>query len=225
MKKFCRAIALLCAVLLAASLLCSCSSLKKFTYDSDGVLTGAGAGNGYRYAPLGYEPVAVGDGYALIDNEMQEVLYRIGHEDPEKWLTTEYVGSATMVYYSTDIDLPDLREMEPEKVLFCDRGDTPNCIYTIDKQDGDRALIEKLVELLYGEEAEEGIWPRSDINESYSLKFYSSDWPAIYYNVTYADCAGGNFIYDRVTGRCVDVGAILEKYYENSYDEADSGVS
>lgn len=224
MKKLRGALALITAVVLAASLLCSCTHLKKFNYDEDGILTGSGAGNGYRYAPLGYEPVSVGSEYALIDNEMQEVLYLIGDEDPTQWLTTEYVGSATMVYYSTDIELPDLRKMAPEKVLFCDRGDTPNCFYTIGEADGEKALVEKLVELLSDGEANEGIWPRSDINESYSLKFYSPDWTAIYYNVTYADCAGGNFIYDRVTGRCVNVGDILEKYYENTYDESADGA-
>ena len=54
MKKLRRALALFTAVFLTAALLCSCTHLKKFNYDADGILTGSGAGNGYRYAPLGY---------------------------------------------------------------------------------------------------------------------------------------------------------------------------
>ena len=70
--------------------------------------------------------------------------------------------------------------------------------------------------MLCDPDTEDEMWPRTDINESYLLRFYSSDWPAIYYSVTYADCASGNYIYDKIGGKCVKIGDELEKYYEST---------
>ena len=216
MKKFIRFVGVIvCAACLCASL-ASCSHLKKLTYDSSGILTGSSVGTGYKYAPLGYEPTSVGDEYALIDNEMQEILYRIGDLDPAEWLTTEYAGGATMVYCSADTELPDLEELKSETAYFCIKGDTPDLLAEIGKGDGEGELIEKLCGMLCDPDTEDEMWPRTDINESYLLRFYSSDWPAIYYSVTYADCASGNYIYDKIGGKCVKIGDELEKYYEST---------
>lgn len=203
-NKFCAA---LCTVI-AAVLLCSCSQIIKMSYNEDGLLCGGGAK--YRFAPPGYEPTYQGEEYALIDNAMQETLYTIGTCDPEKWLTTEFSGAATLVYYAEDITLPTLEEMEPEVMYFCDQGETVSALYTL-KSD-ENSIVKDIIALLGDESLDDEIWPRSDISETYQLKFYSPKWEAIYYNVVYAVGQNGGYLYDRVNDRCIFVGELLSEY-------------
>lgn len=195
--------------LLAAVILCSCSHVVKMSYNDDGLLCGGGAS--YRFAPPGYEPTYQGEEYALIDNEMQETLYTIGECDPEEWLTTEFSGAATLVYYSSDITLPSLAEMKPDTMYFCEQGETVNAIHTVTAEDS--SIIADIIALLSDDTLENEIWPRGDVSETYQLKFYSSDWEAIYYNVVYAVGQNGNYLYDRVNDRCVLAGDILNELH------------
>ena len=215
MKKLLAIILSLCAVFLV-----SCSRTVKMSFAEDGTLTGGGAS--YKFAPVGYEPTYQGEEYAVIKGTLEEKLYKIGDCDPKKWLATEYSGAATLVYYSTDITLPTLQEMEPTLCFICEQEANAFSVYTVgeneETREHDLQVISQLVEMLKdGDENE--IWPRSDVNYTYNLKFYSPDWEAIYYNVVYAVCGGGNFLYDRVTGNCVNAGSLLEEYYESIYTE------
>ena len=176
----------------------------------------------YKFAPIGYEPTYQGEEYAVIKGTMEETLYRIGDCDPEKWLATEYTGAATLVYYNTDITLPTLAEMAPTVCYICEQDAGAYSIYALGTDDEkaahDAEVISQLVEMLKTSDENE-IWPRSDIKYTYSLKFYSPDWDAIYYNVVYAVCSDGNYLYDRVTGNVVKIGDILEEYYDELYSE------
>lgn len=211
MKNNCKRIISAIAAAVAVATLSACSHVVKMNYNDDGILCGGNAE--YRYAPLGYEPTFQGEEYALIDNEMQEILYTVGECDPKEWLTTEYAGAATMIYYSTDISLPTLEEMKPEKMYFCEQDTNVNALQVVGDTDEGKALIAEIIAMLGNDDIENEIWPRGDINTTYQLKFYSPDWPAIYYNVVYAVGAGGNYFYDRVQGRCILAGDILDELY------------
>lgn len=199
------------ALAMSVMMLASCSRVIKMNYNDDGALCGGDAE--YRFAPLGYEPTAQSEEYALIDNEMQETLYTIGDCDPKQWLTTEYAGAATMVYYSTDITLPDLEEMKPEKMYVCRQDVSVNAIAVLGGTDEDDKVIADIIAMLNDNSIEDEIWPRGDVSETYQLKFYSSDWPAIYYNVVFAIGAKGNYFYDRVNSRCISAGDVLDELF------------
>lgn len=213
------------AILLLISMifLVSCSRTVKMKFSDDGTLTGGNSE--YRYAPVGYEPTYQGEEYAVIKGTLEEKLYRIGSCDPEKWLTTEYSGAATLVYYSTDITLPTLSEMAPVSCFVCEQdiNSFSVCTLGVEAESADSASVESERETIaalvsaIAENDEEQIWPRSDVSESYSLKFYSPDWEAIYYNVTYAICGDEKVLHDSVTGNTVLIGGLLDEYLENTY--------
>lgn len=218
----------------ALSLLCvfslfSCGVTVKMKFE-DGELSGGGAS--YRYAPTGYEPTYQGEEYAVIKGKLEEKLYKIGNLDPKKWLTTEYCGEATLVYYSTDITLPTLAGMNPVNCFICEEGSGAFSVYSLGVENSsvngsessvehEREIIASLVSAL-SENDEDQIWPRADVNEKYSLKFYSPDWEAIYYNVTYAVCGNEKILHDSVTGNTAVIGDILDEFIENTYDEHNS---
>ena len=201
-------------VILSVSLMsCSAKIVKmEFSENSDLV---AEDGTVYKYAPVGYEPTAQGEEYGLIEGIMEEKLYKIGDMDPTLWLTTEYSGAATTVYYSESIELPSFEELSPELCYICEQGEKAYSIYTLGEAEGEGEVVEEIVSAIYDEEAEPEIWPRSDADETYMLKFYSEKWPAIYYNLVYAQCESGGYIYDRASKKCVAIGDILNGYIEN----------
>lgn len=207
-------------VLLSLSLIsCSSEKIEKMKYNDEGFLEGDKAT--YNYAPVGYEPTSQDAQYGLIDGVLEEKLYRIGDIDPEKWLTTEYTGSTTTVYYSSDITLPTLSEMNPELCYVCEQGDNIYSIYTLgdpenEKVDVEREIIGKIIEILCDENVESSIWPRGEGKETYNLKMYSDKWPAIYYNLVYVREGENNYVYDRVTKRCVNIGDLIEGCFEKA---------
>ncbi len=205
---------LLFVVLLGVSLMSCSAKVVKMEFSEDGALVDED-GAVYKYAPVGYEPTEQGEEYGLIEGIMEEKLYRIGDMDPSLWLTTEYSGAATTVYYSETIDLPSLSELDPELCYICEVGEKTYSIYTLGEAEGEEDVIEKIVSAMYDEALEPEIWPRADANETYMLKLYSEKWPAIYYNLVYAQCESGGYIYDRASKKCVAVGDILNGYIEN----------
>lgn len=204
-------------LLLTCLFISSCSRTVKLSFNEEGMLSDGTSS--YRYAPVGYEPTYQGEEYGVIKGTLEEKLYKIGTCDPKLWLTTEYSGAATLIYYSSEITLPTLSELKPEKCFACDQDSSTFSVFVLGENKAsakeDAAVIEKAVELLSSDSADE-IWPRADVSYTYDLKFYSSDWEAIYYNVVYAVCDGGNFLYDRVTEKCVEVGDLFVSYYETA---------
>jgi len=216
MKRF---LSLILALTIVAVSLASCKKVVKMEYTDEGDLR-CENGTVYKYAPLGYEPTVQGEEYGLIEGVMEEKLYKIGDISPDEWLTTEYAGSATLVFYNADLDLPTLSEMKCDTVYICEQDVNTYSVATVGGEDSkdldrDRDVINKLLEAVCDTEAENEIWPRGDAKETFRLKMYSADWPAIYYSLTYAVCTGGNYVYDRVTKRCVNVGELLTPYLEN----------
>ncbi len=206
---------------LALLFLVSCGSEKtvKAVYNDKSQLE-AENGVTYNYAPGGYQPTNQGSEYGLIDNVMQEKLYAVGDIDPKKWLTTEYAGFATTVYYAESITLPTLSELSPDLCYICEEGETVISHYTLgsgelENIDDERELIKKIISLVGDESVEAEMWPRAFGEESYVLKFYSEDWPAIYYCLEYVREGGNGYVYDYISKKCINVGNILEGYFGN----------
>ena len=201
MKKFSRILAAVFSVLF---LLVSCSSSPiRLTYE-DGRLVHSGKKLSYQAAPLNYEPVAIGEEYAVY-GKANFPLYEIVGLDPKEWLTEANTGSTTTVFYGSSVTLPTLREMDPDEVFVCVNGAITYALSTV----RDKEAIDAMIGLF--ENGEQADWPLTDSVRIYELKFHSAEnWPYIYYNLTFGEFPEGKFLYDRQTKRCVEIGEILD---------------
>ncbi len=200
----------LCCVL-AALVLTGCSAnLVNLEY-KEGQLINKRLKLAYNAAPTNYEPVSVGNPYGYY-KDMNMTLYEIAGLDPKEWLTQEYAGSATTIFYSDDQTLPTLTEMSPNKIHIC-TGET--ITYGVASVE-DSAVVGQLVDLYMNGEAVE--WPMLDSLDTYELKFVSVTHPHLYYNLTYYEYEEGIYIYDRNSKRCVEIGDLLENWIENSWE-------
>ncbi len=200
----------LCCVL-AALVLTGCSAnLVNLEY-KEGQLINKRLKLAYNAAPTNYEPVSVGNPYGYY-KDMDMTLYEIAGLDPKEWLTQEYAGSATTIFYSDDQTLPTLTEMSPNKIHIC-TGET--ITYGVASVE-DSAVVGQLVDLYMNGEAVE--WPMLDSLDTYDLKFVSVTHPHLYYNLTYYEYEEGVYIYDRNSKRCVEIGDLLENWIENSWE-------
>ena len=221
------------SIALVASLLASCSKkvkLLELEYNEEGLLV-CENGDVYKYAPImAYEPTNQGTEYGVLTVRSEngatreDKIYRIGEEDPGKWLTTEYTGGTTTVYYSQDITLPTLADLDPQLCYICEEGEAVFAIYTIGDPankaiDMERAVINDMTDLILDEETEPELWPRVNSEEAYSLKLYSDKWPAIYYCLEYVREGGVGYIYDPISRKCVNAGTLLERYFADEASE------
>ena len=200
-----RIIALVLAAV-ALFIFTSCSaSLVNFKYEN-GKLINKGQKLEYYPAPNNYEPVSVGEAFGYY-KKTDLVLYEIQGLDPKEWLTQEYAGSATTIFYSTSLTLPTLAELEPTKLYICGGDTLTYAVATVEDKDA----IANLIDLFENGEYEE--WPLVNSIETFELKFYSEDkYPHIYYNLTYGEFEEGKFIYDRTTKRSVRIDDALIAY-------------
>ena len=202
MKKIIAVLLILSSLLMMSS--CS-ASLVNLKYE-DGKMYNKRLKIEYYPAPTNYEPVSVGEPYGYY-GKSDMILYEITGLDPKEWLTQEYSGSATTIFYSTDITLPTLDELEPNKLYICSNEEVTYAVATIDDAD----LINSVIDLYLNGEYEE--WPLINSIATYELKFYSEEnYPHIYYNLTYGEFEEGKFIYDRNTKRSVRIDEILSDY-------------
>ncbi len=193
------------ALLLSALLIqgCSQSSLLKLTYRDDRFIN-KGEKLCYDYAPIAYEPASVGDAYAYCDDP-EITLYEIPGLDPSDWLTEEYAGASTTVLYNAELRLPSLDELDPDKMFVCLSGDRVFSLATVE----DEAVIDEIIRVF--NEGEEAVWPLINSTLIYNLKFLSEkNAPGIYYNLIYGEFAEGNFLYEQGSGRCVEVGTLIQ---------------
>jgi hypothetical protein len=131
-------------------------------------------GLSYVAAPLNYQPVSVGEAYGYYE-KADLTLYEIKGLDPEKWLTEEYSGASTTVFYSKDITLPTLTELGANKIFICLEGEIIYSLATVE----DIELINEVIDLFENGESVE--WPLIDSIQRYEIKFYSEDnYPHIY---------------------------------------------
>ncbi len=200
MKKLC----VLLSLLLLLPVFMSCDSTVIVSYEN-GHLVDRRHKLAYNPAPLNYEPVSVGEEFAYY-KKANIKLYEIIGLDPEKWLTEEYAGSATTIFYADGEILPTLREMKPAGVHICVSANRTMSLATV----RDAEVIEKLIDLYENGESVE--YPLAGSKLTCELKFESPLFPCIYYNIIYGIFPEGNFLYDRQTKRAVEIGDLLEEW-------------
>jgi len=195
------------AAVLASLLLSSCGGdgLVPLKYE-DGLFVNGSRDLSYVPAEINYEPTEMGEAYAYYKHG-NITLYAIGENDPALWLTENYAGGATTVFHDDSITLPTLAELNAEKIIVCLSADVNVAIMDITEADTIRAVTDLFAG---GEECD---WPLVDGTLRYDLKFYSSAWPQIYMNLIYGEFPEGKFLYERASGRCVEVGDLLDGYF------------
>lgn len=174
----------------------------------DGKMYNKSAGLEYYVAPTNYQPVSIAGEYAYY-KKSDMILYKISGLNPKKWLTQEYKGSATSIFYSTDITLPTLEELDPDKLYICYEDEITYAVAIVK----DKKTVSELVyNFINGENV---TWPLKDSIQTYEMKFHSDkNNPYIYYNLTYGKFESGEFLYDRNTKRCVEITGLLDDYIE-----------
>lgn len=153
----------------------------------------------YLLAPMCYEPVAYMDTseYAKLGDTK---FYAVRDADPKEYICTIDYGIYDL-YYSDKLTLPSFEEFNACYVRIC-------AVESISIQVGYIELKDTLELVQYYLSAESVDVPLSaDIDTVQQLKFMSDDYKFMYYSVNfYKTDDGKRFIYDRSTGKCVDLG-------------------
>lgn len=208
---------ILVLILAAVMLLCSCgkNKLPTMKYENGNLVSKDGAV--YHAAPAGYEPVSIGEPCAYF-GDTDTTLYQIGTLDSALWMTEEYFGEATTIFYSDSVTLPALTEMNPDTLYVCQSTDAGSVsLLTID----DKEFIAAAVTAATAD-GDQHIWPPQNTQLNLDLKFYSAGYPAFYYNVSVACLSDGYYVYNRNSGKgCVYVGTVLDKYLKSLYIQED----
>lgn len=170
----------LCLLLVCTALLTSCSRVPTMKY-KDGMFTNPRTRITYQQAPAYYEAVArSSDSVAKIDGEKVDdlLLYPISGMDRSQWLC----GEDYSVFYAEGITLPALWEMGTNSVLICKTDEQTASLAEI----GSLIAIERLVDTY-----RKGVWfdyAEMDGTEEmvrYDLKFVSSTYKGLQYDLTY----------------------------------------
>ena len=216
MKKLSKRI-LCAALILCAVSLTACKDKVKvdvhLTYDPErDALVEDNLGLDYRFASISYEPATITVPYADWEDV---ILYTVKGWDPKELLTEEFSGVGGLLY-ATDKPLPEFADMNCDEIFVCTSSATTVCLSTINDAE---VVAEAVHQLTQGEVVD----LPEDGQETYHLKFHSSDYEGLYYNVLFIMRGDGEegdyFLYDRGTKRCVEVPYAL--FYGWIYDDTE----
>ena len=160
-------------------------------------------GTRYLLTPPQYEPAARGKAAAWCPALDNRVFYAIGDEPTSLYLADEDTGTGTRMYCASTVTLPTLFEMNVDRIEVC----SSDYAFLVEVANiTDPALIEETLAVF--ENGEQKTHP-FDWNFRLDLKFYSAEWPAIAYNLTYYDTDDGAYLMDRKSLRSVYIGTLL----------------
>ena len=113
-KKNQKGTALILVLLAAAFVFASCSHSLRVLVRDDGVAyEDKRTGIVYLYAGLDWEPVTLGEKYAVMDMEQVKMdLYCVEGLEPEQWLATE----DSDLFYAEQVSMPTLEELCPDTI-------------------------------------------------------------------------------------------------------------
>ena len=155
----------------------------------------------YLLAPMCYEPVAfLTDVYAKYgDTE----YFAVRDADPSEYLCTTEMNIFDL-YYAEGITLPDLARFKPNYTRVCRVEEVAIMMHSINKEDTE-AIVKHF---MISETVDSALI--GSIETSYSLKFMSDDYKFMYYVIIYYKTkTGERYLYDRTTGRCVELGDLF----------------
>ncbi len=158
-------------------------------------------GVSYLAADINYEPVAVGEPYAEYG---KTTLYIIDGLDPKQYLTEKYEGIGA-IYYADTLTLPGLSGWAADSIIICESDEI-----TIQKGEiNDAGEIAKIVDAATAAETVSG---PAGSRAVYHLKFTSSIYSGLYFDLLYLDDGTHSYFYDRTTKDYHDAGDLLLKY-------------
>lgn len=210
-KIYVKIIALLCATVICALLLCSCET--KLTL-KDGKIYCDKTGAKYSFVNSVYLPKAIAtEPYAVFTfNKIKTNYYQIEGLEPEEWLISE---GGDVIYAGTDT-LPNLAGFRATEMFVCYNYDTPFSI--IDEKDAEKvlAIVDRFCN---GEESSPSIYDYS----TYRVMFVSDEYPAFYYQLKLRVCEDAMYLVDIGSGISVEVSELFKgypdlAYYEEEYD-------
>lgn len=199
-------IAAFAAMLLAAALLGSCGRLVSLT-DRNGLLENREESIMYAGAPVCFEPIRLAEEPYAKCSSLKMKYYEVIGQTVTDWISEPYSGIGGLYYNIDTVELPTLTDFDPEQIIICvEETITVGIAAVTEKADVD-AVVKAFTE---GE-------PTSIVQKgvSYKLKFTSSleEYEGIYYNLIYVEGDDGeNYIYDRSTQTCINVGDVLQKH-------------
>ncbi len=202
-KLFRRITAALCTLTMLLSLAACGNGLVPLQYEDDQFVNRA-SGLVYIAAPISYEPTVIGEAYAYCESA-DLTLYRVDDNDPPYWMSTENAGELTTVFYRDLTALPTLAAFQANAIHVCESDYYTFEVVCID----DEAFVESVVTQF--ETGAEAVLPEGASLLHYDMKFASPDWPEIYINLNYYEFESGNYLYNRGTRRCVEVGDLFEE--------------
>ena len=188
-------------------------SYPEFTY-ADGKITSED-GASYIPAPMGFQPANVGKKCGVRDTYFD--LFTVVCDDgtvlsSDEWMTEEYAGNATSVYYRDTITLPPYDEIDYDLCTFCDEGDRPVALAEID----DRNFIASLIDAVsHGSQSNGRL---DDAVASYTVKFSSSDFPGIVYSIDYLIYDDAAYLYSIGEKKYAEATGIFAPYVDLGTD-------
>ena len=156
----------------------------------------------YVLAPMCYEPISYyTDVYAKYgDTEYHEVE----NADPSEFLCTTDMNIFDL-YYAEGITLPDLARFNANYTRVCKTGEISIMMHRITKADTE-AIVKHF---LTAETVDSSLIV--GVKNTLYLKFMSDDYKFMYYVINYYETKSGDrYLYDRTTGRCVELGDLFE---------------
>ncbi len=201
------------SVLLASLLFVSCGDDGKeyteYTY-ADGKITSED-GKSYIPAPMGFQPCNVGNKCAVRDKyfDLYQLLGLDGKAiSTDDWMTEEYAGNATSVYYRDTMTFPAYDEIPYSRCYICEEDEIVNFVVDFDDKELIGTLIDKIAN------GAESIGRLDDAKSSYTLKFFSEDYPGLFFSVDYLIYDDAAYLYSITNKKYAEATGILDGYIE-----------
>lgn len=192
--------------LMLALCLSSCANLVSLV-DRNGMLENREEGIMYVCAPVCFEPISVQEEPYAKCSSLKMKYHEVIGQPVTDWISEPYSGIGGMYYNMDTVTLPTLAEFDAGKIIICVEDVLTIGVGEVADKDDVTAVVKAFTE---GEETaivQEG--------SSYKLKLVSDadEYEGIYYNLIYVEGDDGeNYIYDRSTKTCVNVGDVLQEY-------------
>ena len=161
-------------------------------------------GISYTAASSTYLPTYIGEEYAKCEKPAL-TFHKLGKQDTSVWLTSESSGRLTTLFYNADkVTLPTWETAIMTALYVCTVGDKIVAYDVID----DSAITKKIVDSFIS--AEQAEWPSTGYYREFDLLFSPEGYPMLYMALLYGEFPSGNYIYERSTNRCVEIGNLLK---------------